>query len=221
MQARGSYASEEYASQVQKHYRERADKLTTVVTALESAALLARTLRSQIATDASEVVNDMMGDHVEEMEAQYLLESTPTKRYNGDSSSELEVSEPPPAAPPSLNRRGITLTILMVFIAAWTIALTFGLVFLFSWFESLGGHIGLLVDSFAEGLSGGSFLATIAGTMMPRLQQDAYRSRMNRMSGRILGLFVFQAGLLFAVALELFTSINETPVHAALSAAMH
>jgi hypothetical protein len=73
--------------------------------------------------------------------------------------------------------------------------------------ETLGGHVGLLVDSFAEGLSGGSFLATIAGTMLPRLQQDAYRSRMARIRSRILGLFVFQAGLLFAVALDLFTSI--------------
>jgi hypothetical protein len=101
------------------------------VHALESAATLARTLNAQIAMDASEVVHDMLGDRVEEMEAQYLLDKSPGRSYGDNGEIEIEVIAAPP---PSLNRRGITLLCMMMFVALWTIGLTFCLVFVFTWY---------------------------------------------------------------------------------------
>ena len=48
-------------------------------------------------------------------------------------------------------------------------------------------------------------MATIAGTMMPRLMQDAYRSNMSRFVYRSVGMIMFLMGLGLAVLLESLT----------------
>jgi len=62
------------------------------------------------------------------------------------------------------------------------------------------------VDSFFEGFSGGAFLATIAGTMMFRLHNDANAAALNTFRLKVWGLIVFNCGLLFATVLDVVSS---------------
>jgi len=64
--------------------------------------------------------------------------------------------------------------------------------------------IASLMDSFCKGLSGGAFLATVAGTMIPKIQQDAYRTYWNTDTTKLIGLIIFELGLLCAVSIDVF-----------------
>lgn len=82
----------------------------------------------------------------------------------------------------------------------WAVVLTFFFTPLFAYLDK--GTFAGYVNSFAEGLSGGAFLATISSTMIPRIQQDAYRSHWSRFAFRSVGMCAFILGLLFATLLE-------------------
>lgn len=50
--------------------------------------------------------------------------------------------------------------------------------------------------------------ATISSTMIPRIQQDAYRSHWSRFAFRTAGMLSFITGLIFAVLLETLNTNN-------------
>jgi hypothetical protein len=88
----------------------------------------------------------------------------------------------------------------MLALVCWAVLLTFSFTPLFIYLDQ--GTFSSYVNSFAEGLSGGAFLATISSTMIPRIQQDAYRSHWSRLAFRSVGMLAFISGLVFAVLLE-------------------
>lgn len=85
-------------------------------------------------------------------------------------------------------------------LVAWAVLLTFAFTPVFAVLDE--GAFAGYVNAFAEGLSGGAFLATISSTMIPRIQQDAYRSHWSRFAFRTVGMVSFICGLIFAVLLE-------------------
>lgn len=175
------YDSAEYAAKVVEYYADRVAKIRALIASLESASSLRDSLALPITQDAQEVVEDSIYDELGRLEHTYLL-------------------APRAAQGESLNRRAIRLLSIMLCLVAWAVLLTFSFTPLFSYLER--GTASSYVNSFAEGLSGGAFLSTISSTMIPRIQQDAYRSHWSRFAFRTVGMISFVSGLIFAVLLE-------------------
>ncbi len=175
------YESEEYRKKVVAYYEDRVSKIKALIASLESVNSLRESLSLPITQDAREVVEDSIYDQLGTMEQTYLL-------------------APRAAQGESLNRRAMRLLAIMIGLVMWAVLLTFSFTPLFSYLEQ--GAFSSYVNSFAEGLSGGAFLATISSTMIPRIQQDAYRSHWSRFAFRSVGMIAFISGLVFAVLLE-------------------
>ena len=190
MARKSTYDNQEYAAQVIKYYEDRVQKIKTLIASLESVASLRESLALPITEDAHEVVEDSIYDQLGMMEHTYLL-------------------APRAAQGESLNRRAVRLLIIMLCLVCWAVLLTFSFTPLFAFLEK--GQASSYVNSFAEGLSGGAFLATISSTMIPRIQQDAYRSHWSRFQFRTVGMVSFIIGLVFAVMLESIGLVNDVP----------
>jgi len=104
----------------------------------------------------------------------------------------------------NIHKRAAKLFLTMLLIGFWAAVLTWGLSLCFFQLSQASHMVVGWMDSFAEGLSGGAFLATIAGTMLPRIQQDAYRTGWSKDKSKILGLILFEFGLLTVVVLDLW-----------------
>jgi hypothetical protein len=52
--------------------------------------------------------------------------------------------------------------------------------------------------------TGGAFLATVAGTMIPRLHADAASLSWHDVRKKALGVIFFEMGIMFALTLDLF-----------------
>jgi hypothetical protein len=175
------YESEDYRKKVVEYYEDRVAKIKALIASLESVNSLRDSLALPITQDAREVVEDSIYDQLGKMEHTYLLAQ---RAPQGE----------------SLNRRALRLLAIMVVLVLWAVLLTFSFTPLFAYLDQ--GAFSSYVNSFAEGLSGGAFLATISSTMIPRIQQDAYRSHWSRFAFRSIGMISFISGVVFAVLLE-------------------
>jgi hypothetical protein len=175
------YESEDYRKKVVEYYEDRVAKIKALIASLESVNSLRDSLALPITQDAREVVEDSIYDQLGKMEHTYLLAQ---RAPQGE----------------SLNRRALRLLAIMTVLVLWAVLLTFSFTPLFAYLDQ--GAFSSYVNSFAEGLSGGAFLATISSTMIPRIQQDAYRSHWSRFAFRSIGMIAFISGVVFAVLLE-------------------
>lgn len=85
----------------------------------------------------------------------------------------------------------------------WTCTVSFGLASIFWVFVSHSKSA--YIESALEGLSGGAFLATVAGTMIPRLQQDALNIQWSEVRKKLVGVLMFEFGILSGVAIDVLT----------------
>jgi len=168
---------EDYEAQREKKFKDNAEKLEKVLEIIGSLENLEHTLGTQgemIVGDTSAIVQEIMLD-----EAIPVL--SPSQK---------------------LSVRAIKLFLTMFIISFWAGVLTFVLSLGFYWLNENNHTVVVWMDCFAEGLSGGAFLATIAGTMLPRVQQDAYRTSWTKEVSKILGLIAFEVGLSAVVILD-------------------
>lgn len=104
-----------------------------------------------------------------------------------------------------LHRRALILTGMMLLIVGWTIVLStiFTPVFMILDQADVSDH----VNAFVDGMSGGTFLSIISSTLIPRLQQDAYRTHWTAMTCRVAGMISFAVGISTAFLLELIPTL--------------
>lgn len=100
-----------------------------------------------------------------------------------------------------LATRGTKLLLIMVAIFAWTVALTFAFTPLFALLDSHSSS--QYLETFADGMSGGAFLALIGSTMIPRMQQDAYRTMWTAVTTKSVGMFGFVTGVVATFSIDL------------------
>eukprot|EP01088_Endostelium_zonatum_P007350 TRINITY_DN1957_c0_g1_i1.p1 TRINITY_DN1957_c0_g1~~TRINITY_DN1957_c0_g1_i1.p1 ORF type:complete len:484 (+),score=99.38 TRINITY_DN1957_c0_g1_i1:118-1569(+) len=170
-----------YMGQRNQKIKDNVDKLSKVIEIIESLEHLEENIGSEgeaIVEDTAQIIQDIYLDEAIPMEAQTQ----------------------------SIHIRALKLLGTMFLIGIWAALLTFSLSLFFYWLSSANHNLVGWVDAFSEGLSGGAFLATIAGTMMPRIQQDAYRTGWSKDKSKIIGLLSFELGLLGVVLMEMILS---------------
>ena len=111
--------------------------------------------------------------------------------------------EPVPPLP-SLFRRVVECLALFSLIIVWTMLLSFALTAVFYTFVSEDDA--MFLTTLLEGTSGGAFLATVAGTMLPRLQEDAALIPWSGIRRKLTSVFFFELGVLSGVAISILTS---------------
>ncbi len=104
--------------------------------------------------------------------------------------------------PESLHRRAAKLLLIMSGLLLLSVLMTFAFTPLFVFLDEDDSGAASYLNAFAEGLLGGAFLATISSTMIPRIQQDSYRSHWSKFTFHSIGMFAFVGGLLFSVLLD-------------------
>jgi hypothetical protein len=181
----------DYAKSVRRQLEDRLRNLTEIESLLTGAGRLSENVSSPITDDAQRLVSELLHDELHESPLAPLLNQ--------------------PAKVESLSRRVLKLLLIMLGIALWSVSLTFALTFVFYYLS--GNDAASYADLVCEGLSGGAFLATVAGTSLPRLQQDAYRANLSTLGYRTVGILAFEAGLLVALFLDLL--LGAPPHHAA------
>ena len=62
------------------------------------------------------------------------------------------------------------------------------------------------IESALEGLSGGAFLATVAGTMIPRITEDAFRLKWSDVKKKLVGVIFLELGIISGVVIDTVTS---------------
>jgi hypothetical protein len=173
----------EYAALVRRELESRVQKLSEIQALLTGAGRLSEGVSSPITDDAHRLVSEQLTDELADSALAPLLSQ------RGGGSVE------------SLGRRVLKLLLIMLAISTWSVLLTFALSFLFYFLA--GNEAASYADLVCEGLSGGAFLATVAGTSLPRLQQDAYRANLSTLAYRTVGILAFELGLLMALFLDL------------------
>lgn len=170
------HASAEGAAQASAMYQERIEALQRSIESLQTARGLARqTSHLEAVCEARRVLEDQV--LVEDVS----WEPVPVIACNGD-----------------LARRLARLCAAMLLISAWTMGLTLACVPLFQ--HALAGDY---ATAFADGLSGGAFLAIISSTLVPRIQHDVNRSRYGSpLTIRLLGTLCFFGGVVLTVVLD-------------------
>jgi hypothetical protein len=104
-----------------------------------------------------------------------------------------------------LGNRGIKLLLIMLCIFTWTVGLTFAFTPLFALLDS--HSTSQYLETFADGMSGGAFLALIGSTMIPRMQQDAYRTMWTATTTKSVGMFGFVGGVVATFSIDLVRAL--------------
>lgn len=104
-----------------------------------------------------------------------------------------------------LGNRGIKLLLIMLGIFTWTVGLTFAFTPLFALLDSRSTS--QYLETFADGMSGGAFLALIGSTMIPRMQQDAYRTMWSAGTTKSVGMFGFVGGVVGTFSIDLVRAL--------------
>ena len=97
--------------------------------------------------------------------------------------------------------RGLFVTFLLIGTFSAAIAAGFARLFVYLATSPTGGFLRL----FAEGFSGGAFLATISSVLMPRAALEAYKSHWSRFAYRAVSIGALNAGVLIAMILHALT----------------
>jgi hypothetical protein len=105
-----------------------------------------------------------------------------------------------------LGNRGIKLLLIMLGIFTWTVGLTFAFTPLFALLDSRSTS--RYLETFADGMSGGAFLALIGSTMIPRMQQDAYRTLWTASTTKSVGMFGFVSGVVGTFSIDLVRALS-------------
>jgi len=155
-------------------YRGRLDAMQQLVESSQQAKKLSETLDLPITDDARDIIEDALQDRAGMLHGEGLV-----------------MTETPGTE--SLRRRAMKLLLIMLALSAWTVLLTFALTPLFTYLDSR--FQSSYISGFADGLSGGAFLSLISSTMIPRIQQDAYRSHWSKIVFKSVGMFAFVAGV--------------------------
>jgi hypothetical protein len=104
---------------------------------------------------------------------------------------------------PSFNTRAAQCLALFFVLWFWTVTLSFGLAAVFWVFVE--GNSASFIESALEGLSGGAFLATVAGTMIPRIQEDAMKIPWSDVRKKLVGVVMFELGIMCGVSIDVLT----------------
>jgi len=154
-------------------YRERVRHMEELLNSSEYARRLSSTIALPITDDAQEVIQDALLDRVGTLHKEGLVDL--------------------PLAKESLTKRAMKLMVFMSCLWAWTVLLTFILSPIFDFLDS--HFTSSYISAFADGLSGGAFLSLISSTMIPRIQQDAYRSHWSAVLFKSFGMIAFIFGI--------------------------
>jgi hypothetical protein len=173
----------DHKQQTIAYYKDRVSKLENLIVNLQNIGRISDAMRLPVTDDARDVIEEALLDQLAEMHYQ---------------TRSLDVTN---AHTESFHRRTGRLLLVMLLLAVWTMVLTFALTPLFIKLDS-AGHL----NAFADGLSGGAFLAVISSTMIPRIQQDAYRSHWSSLTFRSIGMVAFIGGVSVAFLLEFIPS---------------
>jgi hypothetical protein len=174
------YAPMDHALQTVAYYKERVEKLETLVDHVETIGRLSDSMQLPITDDARDVIEDALIDQLSGMHR-----SLDRQHAAG-----------------SLNKRTSRLLCIMLLLCGWTMLLTFALTPLFMLLDARLSVAAGYLNAFADGLSGGAFLSIISSTMIPRIQQDAYRSHWSSLTFRSVGMVSFIVGISAAFLLE-------------------
>ena len=177
------YAPADHRQQTIAYYKERVEKLEKLVDHVETVGRLSDSMQLPITDDARDVIEDALLDQLSGMH---------------HSTRSLDIQN----AAGSLNKRTLRLLGIMTILCVWTMLLTFGLTPLFMLLDTRAYSAAGYLNAFADGLSGGAFLSIISSTMIPRIQQDAYRSHWSSLTFRSVGMVAFIAGISAAFLLE-------------------
>lgn len=196
--SQGQGQGQEYDEQQRRaieYYEQRADKIRKIIGSLEAADGLKRDLNLTVTEDARNVIADTLTERVmmdfnvssddETEEGVLSIERA--------SACQLFISDP-------VNKRTLILLGFVTALALWSVILATSLTPLFYYLDEVfpSGHL----NAFADGLSGGAFLSVISSTMIPRIQQDAYRSQWSPLVFRITGMIAFVCGITMSFFLE-------------------
>jgi hypothetical protein len=181
------YTHANHKQQTISYYKERVGKLELLVDQVENIGRLSDSMNLPITDDARDVIEDALLDQLGTMHHQ--TRSLDIENVAG-----------------SLHRRTARLFGIMVLLSLWTMSLTFGLTPLFMVLDTRMYAAAGYLNAFADGLSGGAFLAIISSTMIPRIQHDAYRSHWSSLMFRSVGMIAFVTGISAAFLLEFIPS---------------
>lgn len=186
-QVRSSPVSPQERRPSEEHYESQVRNLEVLLEALTKMDDVSTSMDLSATDDARDVVAESIMDEVTRMHAVngHLL---------GESVVAAEDGEP---VGETLNRRAVRLGMIYLLIGVWTVGLTFVLTPLFAYLAT--GY----ADAFADGFSAGAFFSVISSTMIPRIQQDAYRSHWSSLTFRVVGMVAFVCGICTTFFLEL------------------
>lgn len=182
----GSATTSANQQQVLEYHQGRLEKLAKLEKlkdALQTMNDVSVSAELPITDDTRAIIDDAIIDEISLMHSSgrhLLLENA----------ASVEVEE-------TLNKRAIRLLLVYLFVGTWTVLLVFLLTPLFAYL-----HTGY-ADAFADGFSAGSFFSVISSTMIPRIQQDAYRSHWSSLTFRVVGMLAFVSGICATFLLEL------------------
>lgn len=179
-----------------EYYERRADKIRNIIKSLEAADGLKRDLNLTVTEDASNVIADTLTERVMmdfNVSSEDELEGEGVLSIENASACQLFINDP-------INKRTLILLGFVTALALWSVILATSLTPLFYYLDEIfpSGHL----NAFADGLSGGAFLSVISSTMIPRIQQDAYRSQWSPLVFRITGMIAFVCGITMSFFLE-------------------
>jgi len=86
----------------------------------------------------------------------------------------------------------------MFLVFIWSVGLTTLMAYGLEYLEKQTKTVAKYMEAFCEGLSGGSFLSTISGTMIFRIQQDFYGSEWEVNFSKTIGMSCFVFGIVFS-----------------------
>jgi len=93
--------------------------------------------------------------------------------------------------------------LLFTMVWLWTVSLSYALAAIFWVFVENDQEA--YIESGLEGLSGGAFLATVAGTMIPRITEDAFRIQWSDVKKKLVGVLMFEFGIIAGVVIDAVT----------------
>lgn len=92
----------------------------------------------------------------------------------------------------------------MFCVFVWSVLLTFILTILLNKISNKDDNTyQLYIETFCEGFSGGSFLCTIAGSMIFRVQQDYYASQWKIPTSKYVGMLAYITGIVFSSFIDM------------------
>jgi hypothetical protein len=107
-----------------------------------------------------------------------------------------------------LETRAVRFVLMTVMLAAWSVFLTFCLAITMGYMMEQRASTRLYLMAFSDGLSGGAFLSTVAGTMIFRIQHDHYGSGWSSHASKHIAMIAFVTGIVSSSVIEMMDLSN-------------